>query len=501
LASPALLPDKLAITNVKPRWQQVTTDLGLILLLCLPVYFLALTTQIGDQIGFGDNPWYLNRAFLIGKGVLDDSYVYTIVYPLLTAALNAVTHELILSGMAVNALALCGLSVGVYLLGRALYNRPVGLLAAIVITANPSLYTLGRLFSADTVFMLAVLACVLAALLAVRRPGFGTAALLGFLVTVTMYTRFEGSAYAILFLVVAWVVYRTRRDWRPAAGLVVSSSILGAGTLYYFSIFGRELKPDSRSTFALVQMLTTVPFRADLFSNRVTDALVNTLAHWPIWAWWVVFAGVIWSNTRYRLLNFALICLIALNIAYIFVLSGWPFESYLSHYLPVFAVLFAASLWHLTPSQWRVIVIPLLVALVTVPGLLRLLDYSKTSPGVFRTSPLAADAAQIDAWLAERNWQTTEVYSLCPPVVPFSKSYLHLIYRLAPNYNSADNWNSPRHLIPQMRETRKLLLVCSAPIYFADWQAYFADPGMYADRLEEVGRIGDYVFYAASNAP
>jgi hypothetical protein len=497
LASSALAQSNLA--HLKPRWHRVGTDLLLIVLLSLPVYFLAITTQSAEQIAFGDNPWYLNRAFLIGKGVLDDSYVYTLVYPLLTGALHLAARDLILSGMAVNVLALCALSIGAYVLGRTLYCRQVGLLAAIVTTTNPSLYVLGRLFSADVMFILVVLGCILAAILAVRRPGYVTALLPGLMVTLAMYTRFEGSVYAILFVIVAWSVYRAKRDWRPAIrGLIVSSMIFGAGALYYFSIFGRELKADSKSTFAIFQMLSTMPFRADLFSNRVTDTVIRSVKHWPVWAWWIVFAGVIWG--RQRLVNVALLGLVALNSAYIFALSGWPFESYLSHYLPFFAVLFAASAWRLTPPRGRVAVIPLLVALIALPGLQRLLDYSRTAPGAFRDSQLAADGAQIDTWLAERGWQSTEVYSLCPPIIPFSKSNLHLIYRLAANYNSEDNWNSPLQLIPRMRETGKLLLICSAPIYFADWKAYLADPARYPDRLEKAGQVGDYTFYTAAHA-
>ncbi len=136
---------------------QLALDALLLLAIGLAFFFFVVTTRTGQNVAFGDNTWYLNRADLLWRGIRDDAYVYNIVFPLLTGIVNFVLRDLVVSGMVVELVALYGIAVGTYILGRMLYSRRVGLLAAIVVSANPELYNGARYFGGDILFVNTVL--------------------------------------------------------------------------------------------------------------------------------------------------------------------------------------------------------------------------------------------------------------------------------------------------------------------------------------------------------
>jgi hypothetical protein len=78
-------------------------DLLAITVVCVPLYgFLLVTLTSSDILYLGDGAWYLNRAHLLWRGIFDDAFVYTLVYPALIGAVNLVVQNLITAAQIVN---------------------------------------------------------------------------------------------------------------------------------------------------------------------------------------------------------------------------------------------------------------------------------------------------------------------------------------------------------------------------------------------------------------
>jgi hypothetical protein len=43
-------------------------------------------------------------------------------------------------------------------------------------------------------------------------------------------------------------------------------------------------------------------------------------------------------------------------------------------------------------------------------------------------------------------------------------------------------------------------MTCSSDSVYKDWDTFLEDPSDYSERLQEVGRVGDYVFYRVVHA-
>jgi hypothetical protein len=282
----------------------------------------------------------------------------------------------------------------------------------------------------------------------------------------------------------------------------VRGAVFGIAAVFYGVVILKNSEPGTEGAgfFSIINLLTSGTMPMDVLSRRYTDTIVaGVIAWWPLWVWWLVFAGLLWDHSRYRTTNRALAFLIVFNLVYTFFVSPWPLPRYVRHFVPFLPLLVGAILWR--PSligHWRGrVVMLLLVAAICLPGIgqvIRLIN----RPGVnYRESEYALGVVEMDRWLEDRGWQNTEIFTLCRQHLPFTRSNFHVIYRVSiRNLDGTSSWwDSPHKLLPYIREHDLLFMTCSSDSVFRDWDIFLEDPSGYSERLQEVGRVGDYVFY------
>ncbi len=459
-----------------------------------------------------DTAWYLNRAHLLWRGVFDDAFVYTLSFPALVGAMNLLTHDLVTASMIVNALALSSVLTGTYLLGRVLYNRPIAWIGVVVLVTTWNFTFLEAVQQPFMLFNAAIVWCVLTCWLMARSPRNLTAVLFGLALVFALFTRLEGGLYCILLIPAIGYIYRSTHDWRQALGAaLISGAIFGLAAAFYGVVIVQNAEPGTEGAgfFSLLNMLRSGRIPLDVLSRRYTDTLVTGIvAWWPLWVWWLVLAGLIWDNPRYRTMNLALAFFLVFNLVYAFILSPWPLARYIRHYVPFLSLLIGAIVWR--PSfieHWRGRVAMLLVlAAICQPGIGQVIRLINRPVLNYQESEYALDVVAVDRWLAERGWQNTEIFTLCGQLLPFTRSHFHLIYRNSLRNLDGTNgwWDSPGTLLPYIREHDLLFMACSPDSVWKDWDTFLDDPSGYAEQLQEVGRIDEYVFYqvvAAEAAP
>lgn len=472
----------------------------------ISLFFHSLITSHyvdGGWLVRDDTTWYLNRAQLLWRGVFDDAFVYTVTFPALVGGMNLLTHDLVTASMIVNALAFFSVLTGTYLLGRVFYNRPIAWIGVLVLVTTWNFTLFEAIQQPFILSNASVIWCVLTGWLLARYPRQLTAALFGLSVVFALYTRLEGGLYFILIVPVIWSIYHSTQDWRQVLRVaLISGTIFGIAAVFYVVVILKYSDPSEGAGFSLLTILSSVPIPLDVLSRRYIDTIVSGIVGWwPLWVWWLVLAGLLWDHSRYRTTNRALALLIVFNLVYAFILSPWPLSRYIRHYVPFFSLLIGAIVWRLPLiSYWRGrVAVLLLLAALCWPGVgqvIRLLN----RPGVnYQESEYRLDAVEVDRWLAERGGQNTEIFTLCGQLLPFTRQNFHLIYRLGLRNLDGTGlnswWNSPHKLLPYIREHDLLFMACSSDSVYKDWDAFLENPSDYSERLQEVGRVSDYVFY------
>lgn len=307
---------------------------------CFLVLVFVISTQSSAQINFLDNFWYLNRARLIWQGTLPDLFVYALSYPVVVGALDLVVKDVILSAMITNTVLLWCALVGVYILGEWLFGRRrISWLAVVLMLSNAYLFDVLRLFWATLPFMTAVVWSVIACIYVIRRPTIGKALLLGAILALATYTRVEGTMYAIFIPIASAIVYRQRRDLRLAltifftAGLVLA--VLCIPFALNFIYVNRNIDHEvSDAVTGIISLVNRTPIAWSIIWRRMTDTLTGMLSIWPMLAWIVVIAGVIWASPRIRTAQWICVALIGFNVFYTFVLAIWPGTVHIVFFIP-----------------------------------------------------------------------------------------------------------------------------------------------------------------------
>ncbi len=481
--------------------QQRWLDLLVVLALCVPLCYLVVTVpNDGYRITHtADNAWYMNRADLIWRGILDDAFVYNFFHPAFMGAINQVVHELPLAAIIVNWIGLAGVISGTYLLGRVYYNRGIAWLAVLVISTNLGLYQSALLLH-PFLFMQALLVWTVLAAWALSRWHTSLAAVgLGMILVLALYTRLEGGAYSLLIFIAGWQIYRDTRNWWLAVRLgAISAVMVGAGLLAYAVVLFSNSDSGGSAFWFTASFRTNAVFW-DAVSRRWMETIQFMAMKWPVWAWAVAVAGVIWSPPRLQPASLLFAGLTLLHIAYLFLLSTWPAERYANNSLAFFALLFAAALWQFH-RRWRHgwPAIPLAMVAIMLPGMIQVQRFGDRVANFadYWDYEIAEDAQAIDAWLKSQGLRDTEIFTLCQRLLSFSYSHFHLIYRLTlTSLDEPTLWNSPKQLLPYLRQQGKLFMTCDERVWYLDWLDYFENPQAYDHQLEEIGRVGDYIFY------
>jgi 4-amino-4-deoxy-L-arabinose transferase-like glycosyltransferase len=482
-------------------------DILIISLLCIPLAQLTAGTLIPLEryITFGDSPFFLNRGVLLLRGIVDEGFVYTFTYPVLVAIIYAFTHNLIVTGVILNALAYYALILGTYLLGRLFYKRQVGWLSAFIVAFNHTFFLTTRLTQPFLTFYALVVWCVLVYVWVVRRPSILTAILLGLILTVTFYARLEGGSYIILIPLAAWQVYRSTGKIRlPILITVIGCSIFALGAIFYLAILSRISDTSNGDVFTFLTILrSSSPLQQ--FWARAVETGQMLLGGVSVLVTAGALLGVFWREPDDSAANCLFLLLIDIGIANLFVLSAVPKLYMAVVSVPFLAVLCAAFIIRFA-ARWRWTTPFLVIGMVIVlsPGIVSLIQYASFPHTDYRQSPTGQIAAAVDNWLTANGYQDTEVYTFCSGVITYSESNFHLIYRMAfGDRHSPKQANSPLQLMPILREKQKLFMRCNndVNIPYRDWNDFLEHPANFPDQLQEIGRVGDYIFYKVVAQP
>lgn len=483
--------------------RQTRLDIIILLALCIPLCYLVIVIRHnGFRIAFNaDNAWYLNQASVIWRGIFDPGAVYQVFYPITIGALNLFTRELASAAILLNCLSFTVVVIGTYALGRYFYNRQVAWLATLVISFSNALYAPAGWLTPFLFFNAILVLSLLAFWLWVSRPTVITAFLFGLSLTLLMFTRLEGAAYAILIPVGSLLIYRAGHRIQNVLILsLISCAVFAIGFVFHFYMLLQNTDVGGGQGFMLLQLVRRTPILWDDLSHRWMETIQYMGQKWPLWAWAIAIAGVLWGDRQFQQSNLILAGLTLLHFVYQFLLTTWPAPRYSNNSLAFFALLFAAGLYQFY-RRWPRLrpLVPLSVVLISLPGMMQLTKYIAITPTNYSEYQIAQDARAIDTWLNDQGWQDKEIYTLCEPILPFTASTFHLIWRpFTRDQNSGDNWNSPRQLLSHMLENDKLLMECGLDkVWYKDWLHFFNNTDIYPQYLEEIGRVGDYVFYRA----
>ncbi len=465
---------------------------------CLLVLLFVISTQTPGIINFIDTVWYLNRARLIWQGVFTDLFVYTLAYPTVVGAINLVLHDVILSAMLTNAALLWSTLVGVYILGIWLYSRRrIAGLAVLLVLLNGSMPGVLTLLWATLPFMAVGVWSVIVCMLVVRRPGMGTALLLGAMLALAIYTRVEAITYFIFIPIAAGAVYRQRHDRRLALQIFITAGVTAAILCIPFALnftyINRHIdRTISENVTGIFTLLNRTPIEWFVIWRRVTDTLTAMISHWPSAAWLVGIAGVLWAWPRFRQAQLICTAFIGLNVLYAYVLAIWPMQLQIVFFIPFAALILAATFDQLLQrGRWSKYLAQLLLISILAHGVFSFVTSATTMPVMnYRTSNALETGRALDDWIQKQGWSRTHIYTFCSSIVAFSHSDLQLIYRL----QFTTGWDRPQQLFPRMREEGSLLLLCDEPVYYPDWRPLLTQevpPG-----LHEVGRFQNYIFYS-----
>lgn len=207
------------------------------------------------------------------------------LYPAMIAAIYRVFgSENYAAVRAVQSLLSLLTVVCVYILGREVYSRRVGLWAAAGVCFYPSLLGFNNLLLSETVFTLFVVAITLAVVLAVRRESVGLLALAGVLIGLGALVRSILWLFGPLLSVYLFVVWRGGRRRRFLVAAVP------------LALFAIALAPWSYRNTKLHDTFTVV----DVMGGR--NAMMGNYEHTPLERSWATISIVKGENEWHRVL-------------------------------------------------------------------------------------------------------------------------------------------------------------------------------------------------------
>ena len=450
-------------------------DLSVITLVGGILAFLVLTSQTYADLNIPDYPWYLNRATLIWQGVLGQFFVYTFTYPFVVGAVDLVIRDRVTSSIVVHLLAMEGLLIGVYLLGRIAYNRTIALVAVLLLASNVWLYVAARELQTFVPFMSLSIWCLIAAYFAVKRPGVISGVLVGVVITLCFYTRFEGVMFGLLIPLVTGTIFFQTRRWRKSlqpglmGGLIAGTSLL----FYLFILASRASDTRVTGISNFWALFVSVPPQTRLIAWRVSDLITFSLGYWPVWAWVaVLFAVTQWSD-RYRRSTLFFLGMLGTYLVVVMFVAPWPSERIDRLVIPFLALPLA---WALVSLGKRVRLAALVgIMALAIPGGVRIATYvNTTAPLTYRQGPQIAWGADLETWLHVNGQDDSTIFTFCGDLIPYTHADMRYIYRLGfvPE-NDPNLIDSPSNVIPKLATNNGLLMVCPDELYFGDWIGYF----------------------------
>lgn len=434
--------------------------------------FLVVVSQDFTHFGLGDFAWYLNRADVLYEGILDAVFVYNITFPLAIGAVNFLLNDLFYAAVTVNAVAFVGIIVACYLIGAHLFSRDAGVLAAVLVACNASVVYLTQEAQTHALFMCVVLWTLLALLWFLHAPSLRKSALLGVMITVVVYARFEGVGLGLFVPFALFVLVRSqhRTLWQSVQLVLPAALISGLMFIYYMVIISQRTSARGSSVDGLFDLLWHVPPRLDMVSWRAYDLFSFTLDYWHPLLWLSVIAVLVLTPNAKRQF-WGILALLGVCALAIFVTAPWASEAKNRITLAFPALLFGGALYYLGQLV-RIRYASLVV--VGVLGISQLLAYPFEMPFAFAPAQnmVRTNAVMLDAWVREST-TSTRIYSFCPEYAPYLQNRYRVLYR-GGNVEADDPTQptAPMNFLPKLYEENALWLWCDDT--FTDWRAFFA---------------------------
>jgi hypothetical protein len=435
-------------------------DFWLLMLLSCVYALVVLTSQSSFRLLNSDYPWYMNRADLMWRGILDDAFVYTATYPFLVGLVNLGVRHLMMASVIVNVVCLIALFGGVYFLGKRHYNRAVAWIAVCLLACNPFMIAYFRQMQTMTLFSAIVVWCMIAYDYQTRHPKIRYAVLLGIGVGIALYTRFEGILYGILFVCLGWQVARHggRIRWALVLMFVAGVTLLPF-FVFFMAVASRGAISSGTDNFVIIA-LQTIDIGAYV-ARSIGLSLELTVRIWSVGLWVLTLWALYRFGAEKRATHQWLWGMGIFHAIIVFILTYYP--THVDYYPPIMAygvLVFGWAIWRIGEQfnkRWGAMGLTTIVCCGTLwasaPAIL-----SERYPFMLFNDPNAVLTVTIDDWLMSNNVQ--RVWTLCPYTIPYTHIETRYIYRFA-GYTEGDQYpDSPVNLLPKMLASGDVFMHC-----------------------------------------
>jgi hypothetical protein len=459
--------------------------------------FFWLISQQNRDLDTQDLFWYLNRGQLFWRGDFTHFQIYNIVHPILTGLLATWIQPIILSAVVVNGFVGGFILLAVYWLGVYYYNRPIAVIAMLILATHPYFLSLIRQLQPMPMFVMGLLWYIILTHFFIKSPSYRLALAMGLLNTLLFFTRGEGLFYGILIVVGCLAYLYKTLNLRTTIGYFFTATIpMGLGFLLYNLLI-------RAGGFVLTRedLLTQLSTRQTDFAFITKEFNADTALLLSFWGvFWLVVAWVWIYAPRYRPSSWIFFGLILFHMSIVFVAMRSVIVGSALYYLPVLvfsSFLLGWAVWEMSQAfKWRWVLAGLVSAILIVNLRATLESEPPTLAFAFLQDTYAQDARVTDEWLKANELQNQKVYTLCYNLIGYAQAPQQYMYRSAYVVNLPNQWDSPENLLPRLYAEDALFMSCES-VFALEWQR-FLQGGMRsgAYRLELIGvPTQNYRFY------
>jgi len=212
------------------------SNVGLVLLAIFLFFavFLNFISWESFSVARDDDVYYINS----GIDLVNGRYVETRMppfYPLLIGLLTKLTGEGFLSARLISVFSGVLIIFAVYFLGKKIYSKEVGFLAAFLITIFPNRIILSSVAKSESLYTFLVIFSASFFIVFVERKRIGILAscILGLLLSALYLTRPEGLLYTVIFIGFLLVYRKIYLNKKIIVNLLVSIAVLLVFLLLY----------------------------------------------------------------------------------------------------------------------------------------------------------------------------------------------------------------------------------------------------------------------------
>lgn len=450
-----------------PKW-----DIPLIVLIALVWGFFILTTQTQSELTFGDFGWYMNRSYWLWHGYYEESFVYTMGYPLILGFLNFFIPNILHAALVWNLFAFVMLAIGLYQLGKTLFNRPVAWIVLALVLSHWQVLTISRQWQTHITFNMILIWCLIAHLYWFRRQTMQYSILSGIMLVLLFFTRIEGIIYNTLWMIGFLWIAHARKNIRIAFFQTLPIVIMSVvASLFYLFILSGDASLETTGSNNFLSLITKNSAYYDIIAWRIYDMLQITTDYWTLWVFILTLFFLIWHREQDRQSLAFILFLFLLHSLAIMLLAPWP-SLLKNNVIILYTAFFVAyALWQVGVHTRQPILTGILLILIIAPVVFVARDYNQTPSFAYLDGDISENVREIEMQLSEQDdYGEQFILSLCLPTAPYFEDYTpFIIYRFLGRINDVTRRNSPPNLLPEFDDQSLYLIVCGE-IYYQDWQ-------------------------------